>query len=136
MRPRSGKVVRDRTVEYGMNVEGESMTTTKKLWIGIGILILFTPLGLMVPKWFGAEGAWGEWGLDEIEKVAGFVPEGMKRLAEIWKAPLPDYALPGQSTGPIVESIGYVLSAIIGIAFTAGLMYIITKLLVRKNGAK
>jgi cobalt/nickel transport protein len=112
------------------------MTTTKKLWLGIGILILFTPLGLIVPKWFGAEGAWGEWGLDEIEKVAGFVPEGMKRLAEIWKAPLPDYALPGQSKGLVVESFGYVLSAIIGIAIIAGIMYGIAKLLGRKNKAE
>ena len=109
------------------------MTTTKKLWIGIGILIILTPLGLIVPKWFGAEGAWGEWGLDEIEKVAGFVPEGMKRLGKIWKAPLPDYALPGQSKGLAVESLGYMLSAIIGIAITTGVMYSITKFLGRKK---
>jgi hypothetical protein len=112
------------------------MTTVKKLWIGIGILILLTPLGVVAPKWFGAEGAWGEWGLDEIEKVAGFVPHGMKRLGEIWKAPLPDYALPGQSKGLAVESLGYVLSAIIGIAFTAGVVYLLTKLLGRKNGTE
>jgi cobalt/nickel transport protein len=112
------------------------MTTAKKLWIGIGVLILLTPLGLMVPKWSGAGGAWGEWGLNKIEKIAGFVPAGMKRLSEIWKAPLPDYALPGQSKGPVVESLGYVLSAIIGIAITAGVTYGIAKLLRRKNGTE
>jgi len=111
------------------------MTTATKLWAGIGLLALLSPLGLIVPKWLGAEGAWGEWGLDKIEKVAGFVPEGMKRLAAIWKAPLPDYALRGQSKGLAGESFGYVLSAIIGIAVTAGLMYLAAKLLLRKNGS-
>jgi len=104
---------------------------TKKLWMGIGMLALISPLGIIIPKWFHAEGAWGEWGLDEIEKVAGFVPEGMKHLAELWKAPLADYALPIESKGVAVESFGYVLSALIGIAIIAGVMYIITKLLVR-----
>lgn len=112
------------------------MTTTKKLWIGIGVLALLSPLGIIIPKWFGAGGAWGEWGLTEIEKVSGFVPEGLKRIAGIWKAPLRDYNLPAGSKGLAVESIGYVLSAVIGIALIAGIMYIITKLLGRKNGAE
>jgi len=112
------------------------MNMTKKLWLGIGILALLSPLGIIIPKWFGAGGAWGEWGLDEIAKEAGFVPEGMKRVAEIWKAPLPDYALPVEGKGPAIESFGYVLSAIIGIALVAVVMYIITKLLTRRDGAE
>jgi cobalt/nickel transport protein len=110
-----------------------NMSTTKKLWIGIGVLMLLTPLGVILPKLFGAEGAWGEWGLDEIRKLAGFVPAGMKRLAETWKAPLPNYALPGQNKGLAGESFGYVLMAVIGVALTAGLMYLLARLLVRKK---
>ena len=45
------------------------MTTTKKLWIGIVILTLLSPLGLIIPALFGAGGAWGEWGLEEIKKL-------------------------------------------------------------------
>jgi cobalt/nickel transport protein len=112
------------------------MTITKKLWIGIGVLILLSPFGVILPSLFKAEGAWGEWGLDKIEKAAGFVPEGMKRIAEIWKAPLPDYGLPGQSKGLVPESLGYVLTAIIGVAFVAGMMYLLAKLLARKNDEK
>ena len=112
------------------------MNMTKKLWMGIGVLAFLSPLGIIIPKWFGAKGAWGEWGLNEIEKVAGFVPEGLKRIAGIWKAPLPDYGLPAGSKGLAGESIGYVLSAVIGIALVAGIMYIITKLLGRKNGGE
>jgi hypothetical protein len=112
------------------------MNIIKKLWIGIGILILLSPLGIIIPKLFGAEGAWGEWGLDEIEKVAGFIPQGMKRLAETWKAPLADYGLPNQSKGLAGESVGYVATAFIGVAITAGLMYLVAKLLGRRNGGK
>lgn len=112
------------------------MNITKKLWLGIGILALMSPLGIIIPKWFGAEGAWGEWGLDAIEKAAGFVPEGMKRIAEIWKAPLPDYALPIQNKGLAIESFGYILSAIIGVILIACVMYLITKLLGRRERAK
>ena len=60
------------------------MSITKKLWIGIGVLVLLSPLGIIIPKWFGAGGAWGEWGLNEIEKVSGYVPEGLKRIAGLW----------------------------------------------------
>jgi cobalt/nickel transport protein len=112
------------------------MNKIKKLWIGIGILILLSPLGLLVPRWFGAEGAWGEWGLDKIGKVAGFVPAGMKRLAECWKAPLADYGLPNQSSGLASKSFGYIVTAIIGVAFAAGLMYLVAKVLGRRNGEK
>jgi cobalt/nickel transport protein len=109
------------------------MTMTKKLWIGIGILALLSPLGLIIPALFNAGGAWGEWGIDLIKKIAGFVPEGMKRLAGPGKAPLPGYALPGQGTGLVNESFGYVFSAVTGIALVAAVMYLLAKLLVRKK---
>jgi cobalt/nickel transport protein len=112
------------------------MTTVKKLWIGIGILAILSPLGVIVPKWFGAGGAWGEWGLNKIEKTAGFLPEGMKRLAETWKAPLSDYAVPGQSKGMAGESVGYIASGVIGVIIAAAVMYLLTKILVRRNGEK
>ena len=57
------------------------MSNVKKLWIGIGILVLLSPLGVIVPALFKAEGGWGEWGLDQIGKIAGFVPWGQSKLA-------------------------------------------------------
>lgn len=112
------------------------MRTTKKLWIGIFILVLLSPLGLVLPALFGAKGAWGEWGVQQIEKLAGFVPEGMKRLAGSWKAPMPDYAVPGQGQGLAGNGFGYILSGVVGVVAVAGLMYLLTKLLVRKDGPK
>lgn len=109
------------------------MTTIKKLWIGIGILALLSPLGLILPALFGASGAWGEWGPEKIIKLIGYVPEGMQKLAGQWKSPLNAYTVPGQRPGLAHESLAYIITAIIGIAITAGLAYVIAKLLGRKN---
>ena len=57
------------------------MTLTKKLWIGIGVLIVLSPLGLILPDHFKAGSAWGEWGLEEIQKMTGYVPLGFQKLS-------------------------------------------------------
>ena len=112
------------------------MTTTKKLWIGIGILALLSPLGLILPSLFGAGGAWGEWSAEEFNKLVGYVPEGMRKLAHLWKSPLKDYTVPGQTQGLARKGLGYVLTAFIGVAITAGLAYCIANVLGRKNRGK
>ena len=112
------------------------MATIKKLWVGIGVLALLSPLGLILPSLFKVDGAWGEWSLEEIERITEFVPQGMKQLAGTWKAPLPDYALPGQRAGMVGKSLGYVVTAIIGIVLVAGVMYLLAKLLGRRKGTE
>lgn len=105
------------------------MSTTKKLWLGMGILVLLSPLGLLLPEHFKAGAAWGEWGAEEIREMLGYVPEGLNRLANLWRAPLPDYGLEG-----FPASLVYILSAVIGMAATALLVLLLGKALVRKNG--
>ncbi len=109
------------------------MITMKKLWIGIAILALLSPLGVLIPALFGAGGAWGEWGLEEIRRMAGYIPEGMQRLAHLWHSPLTGYTVPGQKQGLAHESLGYILTAIVGIAITAGLAFVLAKILGRRN---
>ncbi len=109
------------------------MKTHKKLWIAIGILALFSPLGVVLPALFGAGGAWGEWSLAEIEKLVGFVPDGMRRFSEIWKAPLQDYTVPRQGSGIVHTGMGYLLAGLIGFAATAVAAYLIGKLLARRE---
>lgn len=109
------------------------MTTVKKLWIWLAVLAVLTPLGLFIPSLFGAGGAWGEWGIEQVRKMLGFVPEGMQRLSELWKSPMPDYSVPGQGRGIAREGLGYFAAAVIGIAITAGLAYLFAKILARKN---
>ena len=83
----------------------------KPLYILIAVLVVFTPLGLL------ASGtAWGEWGVEEMSslvsngKVLGYTPVGMEKgfsLASLF----PDYSMAGMP-----EWIGYILSAVVGVA--------------------
>ena len=108
------------------------MSTARKLWIGIAVLVIISPLGLVIPAWLGAGSAWGEWSGEELEKLVGYLPAGLKGLDGLWKAPLPDYGLPGQSsarlTGP---SLAYIMSGLIGAVVVAALAYGLGRLLSR-----
>lgn len=105
----------------------------KKFWIGIGILILLSPLGIILPEIFKSGGTWGEWGAEEIEKIAGYVPVGLKRLSELWKAPIPDYSFSGWK-GFFRSSLGYIISGIAGIGLVVLVSIVIGKFLARENG--
>ncbi len=105
----------------------------KKLWIGLLILTLLTPLGVILPEKFKAEGAWGEWGPEELQKLIGYVPEGLKRLADLWKAPVPDYNFGGEGASLTVQVLSYIVSGLIGILAIGLVIYVISKVIVR-NG--
>lgn len=102
----------------------------RKLWIGLAVLILLTPLGLALPGLFNAGGAWGEWGVEEIRSVIGYVPEGLRRLSEIWSAPLRDYALSGWDEG-MKSYLSYLLSGLAGVLIVAVLAYVLGRILKR-----
>ena len=110
------------------------MTTIKKLWIGIGILALLSPFGLLLPRLIGAGGAWGEWTPEEVREMTGFMPEGMRRLTKAWSSPLADYTIPGQGGGMGGDGLGYLIAAVLGIAIIAAVMFLLSKLLSRKKG--
>lgn len=106
----------------------------RKLAIGIALLILLSPLGLYLPAKFAAGSAWGEWSSDEIGKIAGYVPHGLKNLSSIWHAPMPDYALHGQEPASLWSaSISYILSAVIGVAVLAAVTIGLRKILSRRQ---
>ncbi len=100
----------------------------KRLVIFLLALALLSPLGIVLPEVFKAGDAWGEWGLDTIKEMLGFVPEGMKRLSEIWRAPVPDYNLGGEESPLIVQVLSYILSALIGIGLVGGVIFIVGRL--------
>ncbi|MBU1153762.1 PDGLE domain-containing protein [bacterium] len=110
------------------------MKITTKLWIGMAILILLSPLGLILPEHFKAGSAWGEWGADEMQKLVGYIPQGLEKLASIWKAPMPDYAFEGwEEKGLTHLSFAYIISAVIGIGVIAITVMGIGKLLAKKD---
>jgi cobalt/nickel transport protein len=109
------------------------LKTISKLWIGLGVLALLSPLGLLLPHLFHSGAAWGEWGTDEIKGLVGYVPVGMEKLASLWHALLPDYAVSGwDAKGPGHQGVGYILSALLGIAVCFVVVYFAGKLLARK----
>jgi cobalt/nickel transport protein len=109
-----------------------AMKVATKLWIGLAILIILSPLGLILPGYFKAGSAWGEWGAGDIHKLVGYIPQGLEKLASLWNAPIPDYAFKGwEDKGLPHLSFAYIISAIIGIGITVLVIMGIGKLLAK-----
>ena len=97
---------------------------TRILWIGLAILVLLAPLGLLAPGT-----AWGEWGGEELRELGlGFIPEGLERLGGIWPAPIPDYEVPGLNA-----NLGYILSAVVGIVLVSLATWLVSRMVVRQS---
>jgi hypothetical protein len=110
------------------------MKTVNKLWTGLTILIILSPLGLILPEHFKAGAAWGEWGADEMQKLVGYIPQGLEKLSSLWSAPIPDYAFKGwEEKGLPHLSFAYIISAVLGIAIVVGIVLLLGKILSGKS---
>ena len=105
----------------------------KKLWIGLVIMTLLTPIGILLPKKFNAGGAWGEWGADALAKLVGYAPKGLMRLSDLWKAPIPDYNLGGETASLSFRLISYITSGFLGILVVGLVMYLLLRLIVKNE---
>lgn len=104
------------------------MKTITKLWILIVILAILTPIGLVLPEFFKARSAWGEWGLDEIKELIGYLPKGLEKLTYIWSSPIPDYSFKGwEGKALSMQGFSYIASAVLGILVTAGIAILLGK---------
>jgi cobalt/nickel transport system permease protein len=119
--------------------------TLRRFWLVVGLLLVLTPLGIVA-----VGSAWGEWGPEEFTNaearqrieaasrdhvLPARPPQGLERLATVWKAPISRYA-PG-----FVRSahFGYMLSALIGVGLIALLFWsarLITPKLQNAGGRK
>lgn len=100
----------------------------KIILFGVVVLALATPVGL------AATGtAWGEWGTAELKEKIGFIPQGLKKLSEVWHAILPDYALPGFRGNFFDSALGYIASAFIGVLLIMIVTFAAFKLIMRGN---
>ncbi len=110
------------------------MKITTKFWMGIIVLIILSPLGLILPEHFKAGSAWGEWGVDRMHKLVGYVPDGLKKLSSLWNAPLPDYAFKGWNEKGLPHlSFAYIISAVVGIVIIVLVILLIGKILAKKG---
>lgn len=107
--------------------------TQKKLWAGLVIMALLSPVGILLPEWLNAGDAWGEWGSKTLEKVLGYLPEGMKQYADFWKAPVPDYQLGGDNASKTVRIVSYIFSGLFGIVVVALVIYGISRVIVKNE---
>ncbi len=108
------------------------MTTFhKKLWLGLLILALLTPLGILLPEKFKAEEAWGEWGTEKLGKLLGYVPDGLKKLSDLWKAPVPDYTFGGEGASMKLQVTSYIISGLLGIGVCAFVVFIVARFITR-----
>ncbi len=91
------------------------------LWVGLAVLIVASPLGLLAPGT-----AWGEWGTHQL-KARGLaaVPAGLQKLSGLWGAPLAGYNLRALGNA----NLGYLLSAVLGILMVAFVVWLFTRLL-------
>ncbi len=112
----------------------QPMKITSKLWMWIAILIILSPLGLLLPEHFKAGSAWGEWGADKMQKLVGYIPQGLQKLSNLWNAPIPDYAFKGwEEKGLSRLSFAYIISAIAGIGIIILIVAVIGKFLAKKG---
>ena len=86
--------------------ESSGFAKWRVLWIGLAVMIVLVPLGLLAPGT-----AWGEWGTQQLSSLGlAFVPQGMAKLSGLWSAPLPGYDLPALKNA----NLAYILSGIVG----------------------
>jgi len=77
----------------------------KPMYVAVAMMVILSPLGL-----FASGAAWGEWKNDEIQKLIGYIPSGMKDGFSFISI-MPDYTVPFIRS----EFFGYMLSAVVGI---------------------
>ncbi|MFH0796856.1 MAG: PDGLE domain-containing protein [Candidatus Omnitrophota bacterium] len=110
------------------------MKIITKFWIGMAVLIILSPLGLILPEHFKAGSAWGEWEAGEMQKLAGYIPSGLEKLSGLWNAPIPDYAFKGWEEKDLPHlSLAYIISAIAGIGIIIFVVMGTGKLLAKKG---
>lgn len=89
---------------------------------------------MFLPGYFQSGAAWGEWGIDEIRQLVGYVPLGMEKLSGLWKAPIPDYVFNGwEEKGLPHLSFAYIISAGAGIFVVIFVVLVIGRLLAKKG---
>lgn len=99
----------------------------KKSLIAIGILVAIAPLGILL-TW--DKTAWGEWGeINDTSTGIHWTPQ------TFFKGLFPDYNVDGWSS-KTMASIGYYISAIIGVSLTGLTIYVISKYMFERSQRK
>ncbi len=125
---RSNVAVLEAADKPAMVGEAGPLLKLRWLWIGLAVLIVASPLGLLAPGT-----AWGEWGTDQLaERGLASIPAGLQKLSGLWGAPMAGYDLPTLGN----TNLGYLLSAVLGIALVALVIWLFMMLLTSGSGSQ
>jgi cobalt/nickel transport protein len=105
----------------------------KKILIILLVLCIITPVGIILPVFFNAGDAWGEWSAQTVNDLVGYVPEGLAKYSDVWKAPIPDYTVDSEDASMVHQSGYYIVSGIIGATAAYAVTLFISRLIL-KNG--
>jgi cobalt/nickel transport system permease protein len=106
-----------------LSAEAGSFQRLRWLWVGLIVLMLASPVGLLAPGT-----AWGEWGTQQLEaRGLATIPAGLQRLSGLWGAPLAGYRVRALGNA----SLGYILSAVLGILLVAVVVWLFARLTAR-----
>ena len=105
----------------------------KRILVILLLLCLITPVGILLPLVFNAGDAWGEWSAETVREMVGYVPKGLAKYSEKYKAPVADYSLNNEDESVTHQSGYYIVSGIFGATVVYLVMLIISGLIIR-NG--
>lgn len=113
---RSNIIVLETSEKSAAETGGRKPPRLRWLWIGLVVLIIASPVGLLAPGT-----AWGEWGTAELTRLGlRSIPQGLQTLSGLWGAPLAGYGVRALGNA----SLGYALSAVVGVVVVAVLVWL------------
>jgi cobalt/nickel transport protein len=117
----------------GKGVRMKMNKLQRKILVILLLLCFITPLGILLPVFFNAGDAWGEWSAQTLKDLIGYVPEGLAKYSDVWKAPLTEYTVNSGDKSIVHQSGYYIVSGVFGATVTYLVMMLISRLIVR-NG--
>jgi len=69
----------------------------------------------------------GRWPAGGLQKLVGYVPQGLIKLSGLWDAPLPDYSFKVGRQGAVPFEFGLHCFCIVGIVIIAGIVFLLAK---------
>jgi hypothetical protein len=103
----------------------------KRILLILLILCFLTPAGILLPAYFNAGDAWGEWSAETVKELVGYVPKGLAKYTDSWKAPLAGYSVKSKNPSLSHRSGYYLVAGIAGATLTYISMLLISGLIVR-----
>ncbi len=105
-----------------------SIRKLRWLWIGLIVLMIASPLGLLAPGT-----AWGEWGTKQLsQRGLASIPAGLQKLSGLWGAPMAGYRIHAFGNA----SVGYMLSALLGILLIVFILWLFSMLLTNASRSR